>query len=415
MSQPVLQDFMGRLPILNRVEKILLGVVDNYRYPPTPARKTVARKSYQFAGCYTNRLETTYVTPLPPALAADVSYYDIDVKARAPSRVGGWVTYPHLNPLAARALGTRVVSATTDLVGAERSHLRGVFAGLTAVYTRRPRVASYYNYVSASLTAPQLANLLVYPYPQAEFENHVVTAQPWLATLGAVALRKYPGRVYALAGSPRRLSPDRFDPTATGVFSGLGLVRGRLGAGYGGVSLVAEPGLDAAHVAACGCPAGERKLADGRCVDCNNADGKVIRNGRCVTLPEPENYCYKIKDGKTWSGRRKSRGCKYWATICPVCDGMTGSDKDLCFQTCRAHLIEVQGWANWWHHWFTWDDGTRTSQATCAYNWEYHASTDWAHYVRNGVFPPGAQHRPYEPNNVRYIRGNIQTTFECNN
>ena len=159
--------FAGSLPQLNRVEQIIFATLDNYRYTPTrPTRPQlkITRRVVTPQSCAQSQLATDYALTTPPRLAADINYYDIDLKQAYTTPQGARKTSPWRFPVKPRFMYTRTVQPT-NLNPSEQDYLRDSLTPLWAAYAGQTLVFSAkktYSPAAYGATNP-IRNYVAYP------------------------------------------------------------------------------------------------------------------------------------------------------------------------------------------------------------------------------------------------------------
>ena len=124
----------------------ILATVDNYRYTPTrpPRNQTqlkITRRVAAPQSCSQSQLTTDYELTTPAQLAADINYYDIDLKQTYTTNTGARKTSPWRFPVKPRFMYTRTLQPA-NLNPSEQDYLRDSLTPLFAAYTRQTLVFS---------------------------------------------------------------------------------------------------------------------------------------------------------------------------------------------------------------------------------------------------------------------------------
>ena len=146
---------------------IIFATLDNYRYTPTrPTRPQlkITRRVVTPQSCAQSQLATDYALTTPPRLAADINYYDIDLKQAYTTPQGARKTSPWRFPVKPRFMYTRTVQPT-NLNPSEQDYLRDSLTPLWAAYAGQTLVFSAkktYSPAAYGATNP-IRNYVAYP------------------------------------------------------------------------------------------------------------------------------------------------------------------------------------------------------------------------------------------------------------
>ena len=125
----------GKLPVFNRVEKIIFASTGNYRHGSggnsAPNHEVIKNVYNRF--CKHGNIETTYKVHPPSLMVADISYYDIDPKEIYTSRRGERKVFPNEQPLSERFMFTRTLNRN-QLTAIENYYIGDLLGNLFASY-----------------------------------------------------------------------------------------------------------------------------------------------------------------------------------------------------------------------------------------------------------------------------------------